>query len=133
MLYKAVFQKRFETKPNIYIYINNFIFQEMVAVLFLKKTFEKKSFFQILRGQKSKVGCFYEFIPGFPKKDWVQLSLNIENVVTIIWFKKSVGLRNLPFVKFWKKIIQLWCPGNQRGQLSRSPNWVEIVPYDDYH
>ena len=69
----------------------------------------------------------------FRKKEWAQLSLNIENVVTIMWFIKSVGLRNLPFVKFWKKIIQLWCPGNQRGQLSRSPNWVGIVPYDDYH
>ena len=40
----------------------------MVAILFLKKTFEKKFFFQILRGQKSKLGCFYEFIPGFRKR-----------------------------------------------------------------
>ena len=40
----------------------------MAAILFLKKNFEKRVFFQILRGQKSKIGCFYEFIPGFPKR-----------------------------------------------------------------
>ena len=39
----------------------------MVAILFLQKNFEK-FFFQILRGQKSKIACFYELIPGFPKK-----------------------------------------------------------------
>ena len=41
----------------------------MAAILFSKKkTLKKKIFFQILRGQKSKIGCFYEFIPGFPKR-----------------------------------------------------------------
>ena len=39
----------------------------MAAILFLKKNFEK-NFFQILRGQNSKTVCFYEFIPGFPKR-----------------------------------------------------------------
>ena len=39
----------------------------MAAILFLKKNFEKKFFFHILRGQNSTIGCFYEFIPGFPK------------------------------------------------------------------
>ena len=53
-------------------------------------------------------------------KDWAELSLNIENGVTIMWSVKSVGLQNPPFFKFQKKINQLWCPGNQRGQLSRS-------------
>ena len=37
-------------------------------------------------------------------KDWVELSLNIENGVTIMWSVKSVALRNLPFLKFWKKL-----------------------------
>ena len=40
----------------------------MPAVLFLKKNFEKKFSFQILRDQKSKTDCFCEFIPGFPKR-----------------------------------------------------------------
>ena len=40
----------------------------MAAILFLENNFEKKFFFQILKGQKSKIGCFYEFIPGFPKR-----------------------------------------------------------------
>ena len=67
-------------------------------------------------------------------KDWVELSLNIENGVTIMWSVKPVGLQNLPFLKFWKKISQLWCPGNQCGQLSRSLKiWVGIVLYDGYH
>ena len=30
----------------------------MAAILFLKTK----------KGQKSKIGCFYEFIPGFPKR-----------------------------------------------------------------
>ena len=48
-----------------------------------------------------------------------------------MWSVKSVGLENLQFLKFWKKISQLWCPGNQCGQLSRSLKiWVVIVPYD---
>ena len=40
----------------------------MATILFLKKNFEKNFFFQILRGQKSKIGSLYEFIPGFPKR-----------------------------------------------------------------
>ena len=52
-------------------------------------------------------------------KDWAELPLNIENGVTIMWSVKSVGLQNLPFLKFREKISQLWCPGNQYGQLSR--------------
>ena len=40
----------------------------MAAILFLKNNFEKKHFFQILRGQKSKIGYFYQFIPGFLKR-----------------------------------------------------------------
>ena len=39
----------------------------MAAILSLKKTL-KNIFFQTLRDQKSKIGCFYEFIPGFPKR-----------------------------------------------------------------
>ena len=67
-------------------------------------------------------------------KDWAELSLNIENVVTIMWSVKSVGLRNPPFLKFWKKISQLWYCGNQCGQLIRSLKiCVGIVPYDGYH
>ena len=66
-------------------------------------------------------------------KDWVELSLNIENGVTIMWSVKSVALQNLPFLKFGKKISQLWCPGNQCGQLIRSLKIrVGIVPYDGY-
>ena len=104
----------------------------MVAILFLKKTL-KKIFCQILRGQKQIIGCFYELIPVF-LKDWEELSLNIENGVTIMWSVKSVGLRNLPFLKFREKISQLWCPGNRFGQLIRSLKiWVGIVPYDGYH
>ena len=67
-------------------------------------------------------------------KDWAELSLNIENGVTIMWSVKSVDPRNPPFLKFRKKISQLWYPGNQCGQLSRSLKiWVGIVPYDGYH
>ena len=33
-------------------------------------------------------------------KYWSELSLNIENGITIMWSVKSVGLRNLPFLKF---------------------------------
>ena len=40
----------------------------MAGILFLKKNFEKNFFKTILRGQKSKIDCFYEFIPGFPKR-----------------------------------------------------------------
>ena len=40
----------------------------MAAILFLKKNFAKNFFLQILRGQKSKIGCFNEFIAGFPKR-----------------------------------------------------------------
>ena len=66
-------------------------------------------------------------------KDRAELSLNIENGVAIMWSVKSVGLQNLPFLKFWKKISQLWCSGNQCGRLSRSLKiWVGIVPYDGY-
>ena len=67
-------------------------------------------------------------------KDWAKLSLNFENGVPIMWSVKSVGLQNLPFFRFWKKNSQLWCPGNQCEQLSRSLKiWVGIVPYDTYH
>ena len=109
MSYKAVFfQRWFETKP------------------ILRK--KKKKF----RGQKSKIGCFYEFIPGFPKR--LGTSWNIENGVTIMWSVKSMDLRNLPLLKFREKTSQLWCPGNQCGQLSRSLKiWVKIFPYDGYH
>ena len=66
-------------------------------------------------------------------KDWAELSLNIENRVTIMFSVKSVGLQDLPFLKFQKKISQLWCPGNQCGQLRRFLKiWVGIVPYDGY-
>ena len=66
-------------------------------------------------------------------KDCVELSLNIENGVTIMSSVKSVGLQNLPFFKFRKKISQIWCPGNQCGQLSRSLKiQIGIVPYDGY-
>ena len=66
-------------------------------------------------------------------KNWAELSLNIENGVTITWSVKSVGLQNQPFLKFQEKISQLWCPGNQCGQLSRSLKiWVGMVPYDGY-
>ena len=37
-------------------------------------------------------------------KDWAEWSLYIENRVTIAWSVKSVGLRNLPFLKFQKKL-----------------------------
>ena len=40
----------------------------MAAILFLERKILKKFFFQIVRAQKSKIDCFYEFIPGFPKK-----------------------------------------------------------------
>ena len=60
-------------------------------------------------------------------KDWAELFLNIENMVTMMWSVKSEGLQNLPFLKFRKKISQC-------GQLSRSLKiWVGIVPYDGYH
>ena len=41
----------------------------MAAILFLKKNFEK-IFYSNFKWpkKKSKIGCFYEFIPGFPKK-----------------------------------------------------------------
>ena len=39
----------------------------MVAILFLKKNLEKKIIFHNLMGQKSKIGCLYEFMSGFPK------------------------------------------------------------------
>ena len=37
-------------------------------------------------------------------KDWAELTLSIENDITIIWSVKSVGLQNPPFLKFWKKL-----------------------------
>ena len=77
----------------------------MVAILFFKK--------------KSKIGCLYGSYLVF-LKDWAEVSLNIKNGVTIIWSVKSAGLQNLPFLKFRKKNSQLWCPGNQCGQLNRS-------------
>ena len=73
----------------------------MMAILFLKKNFEQ-SFFQILRGQKSKIGCFYEFIPGFPK-GLGRIVFEHKNGVTIMWSVESVGLPNLPSLKFQKK------------------------------
>ena len=58
--------------------------------------------------------------------DWAELSLDIENGVTITWSVKSVGPRNLPFLKFRKKLANF-------GQLCRSLKiWVGIVPYDGY-
>ena len=67
-------------------------------------------------------------------KNWAELSLNIENGVTITWSVKSVGLQNQPFLKFREKVSQLWCPGNQYRQLRRSLKfWVGMVPCDGYH
>ena len=40
----------------------------MMAIVFEKKISKKKFFFQIFRGHDSKISCFYEFIPGFPKR-----------------------------------------------------------------
>ena len=40
----------------------------MMAIVFEKKISKKKFFFQIFRGRDSKISCFYEFIPGFPKR-----------------------------------------------------------------
>ena len=37
-------------------------------------------------------------------KDWAEWSLYNENGVTIAWSVKSVGLRNLSFLKFQKKL-----------------------------
>ena len=51
----------------------------------------------------------------FFQNDRAELSLKIENGVTIMWSVKSLALRNPPFLKFQKKISQLWCPGNQCG------------------
>ena len=67
------FQRWFETKPILQKKTkqkkwNYFFLGEMATILFLKKNFEKKFFFQVLRGQKSKIGSLYEFIPGFPKR-----------------------------------------------------------------
>ena len=73
---------------------------------FWKEKLKKKIFLQILRGEKSKIGFFYEFIPA----------------------KSAIFGK-----KFMKKISQLWCPGNQCGQLRRFLKiWVGIVPYDGY-
>ena len=88
----------------------------MTAILFLKKKL-LKNFFSNFKGTTIRLGRIIS-----------------ENGVTIIWSVKSVGLQNLPFLKFQKKISQLWCPGKQCGQLIRSLKiWVGIVPYDGYH
>ena len=110
-----------------------FFFQEIVTILFLKKIFEENFFFQILRGQKSKIGCFYEFIPGFPKR--------LGRMVFVHWkwgyysmVCKICGSAKSVIFEISKKISQLWCPGNQCGQLSRSLKiWAGIVPYNGYH
>ena len=39
----------------------------MAAILFLKKTL-KNIFFPNFKRSKIKIGCFHEFIPGFPKR-----------------------------------------------------------------
>ena len=42
-------------------------------------------------------------------KDWVELSLNIENGATLRWSVKSGSAKSvsLPFQKFWKKLANL--------------------------
>ena len=109
MSYKAVFleviwYRAYFTKK-IYIL---FFFREMAAILSLKKTL-KNIFFQTLRDQKSKIGCFYEFIPGFPKRldrivfeHWKWGYFKV--VCKICGSAKSVSL---PFQKFWKKLANL--------------------------
>ena len=104
----------------------------MAAILSLKKTL-KNIFFQTLRDQKSKIGCFYEFIPGFPKRlgriVFEHWKWGYYNVVC-----KICGSAKSAIFEILEKISQLWCPGNQCGQLSRSLKiQVEIVPYDGYH
>ena len=66
------------------------------------------------------------------RKNWAELSLNIENGVTIMWSVKSVGMQNPPFLKFWEKTngaLQ-----TNVDKLSRYLKiWVGIVSYDGYH
>ena len=130
MSYKAVFfQRWFETKPILQKKTKKvfYFFRKWQPFCFWKKT-SKKTFFSNFKGPKIKNKSYLVFL-----KDLAELSLNIENGVTIMWSVKSVGLQNLPFLKFWKKFSQLWCPGNQCGQLSRSLKiWIGIVPYDGY-
>ena len=90
----------------MYIYVFYF-FGEMAAILFLKRKTEKKIFSSNFKGRKIKNRFFYEFIPA----------------------KSAIFGK-----KFMKKISQLWCPGNQCGQLRRFLKiWVGIVPYNGYH
>ena len=106
---KLFFQRWFDTEPILQKkYIFCFFFREMAAILSLKKTL-KNIFFQTLRDQKSKIGCFYEFIPGFPKR--------LGRIVFEHWkwgyFKVvckicgSAKSASLPFQKFWKKLANL--------------------------
>ena len=105
-----------------------FIFSGNGSHFVFGKKLRKKLFFSNFKGPKIKNKSYLVFL-----KDLAELSLNIENGVTIMWSVKSVGLQNLPFLKFWKKFSQLWCPGNQCGQFSRSLKiWIGIVPYDGY-
>ena len=124
MSYKAVFfQRWFETKPILQKKTKKvfYFFRKWQPFCFWKKT-SKKTFFSNFKGPKIKNKSYLVFL-----KDLAELSLNIENGVTIMWSVKSVGLQNLLFLKFRKKISQLRCPGNQCGQLSRSLKiWVEI-------
>ena len=92
-------------KKYIYIY---FVFSGNGSHFVFEKNFEK-FFFQTLRDQKSKIGCFYEFIPDFPKRlgrivfeHWKWGYCNV--VCKICGSTKSVGL---PFQKFWKKLANL--------------------------
>ena len=76
--------------------------QEIATILFLKKIFEKKFFSQFLGAKNQKSVVFMSSYLVF-LKDWAELSLNIENEVTIMWSVKSVDLQNLPLLKFRKK------------------------------
>ena len=105
----------------------------MAAILFLKNKKIKKFFLQILRGQKSKIGYFYKFIPRFSLKKLGKIVFEHSkwgyyNVVCKIYRSEKSAIFEIS-----EKVSQLRCTGKQCGQLSRSPNWEGIVPYDGYH
>ena len=63
MSYKAVFfQRWFESKPILQKKQKYFIFSGNGGQFVFEISFWN------LRAQKLKIGCFYEFIPGFPKR-----------------------------------------------------------------
>ena len=62
MISDQVYFTKKQKKLKYFIFLGNgshFVFEKKIM---------KKIFFKYLRGQKSKIGCFYEFIPGFPKR-----------------------------------------------------------------